>query len=198
MMNVLYAGYDNPISISVPGVPSNMISARLENGGGTLTRSGNGFICKPANVGQDVVIAVTANQEGRQQSMGKYEFRVRQLPDPTPFIEYKDENGNTQRYRGGGTPILKRNLLASDGIIAAIDDGLLNIGFRVLSFETTFFDNNGNAVPELSDGPRFSDRQKKTFQQLGRGRRFYIQRVKAIGPDGIERQLTTSLEVILN
>ena len=159
MMNVLYAGYDNPISISVPGVPSNMI---------------------------------------RQQSMGEYAFRVRQLPDPTPFIEYKDENGNTQRYRGGGTPISKKNLQAADGIVAAIDDGLLNIGFRVISFETTFFDNSGNAVPEISDGTRFSNRQKRVFDQLGRGKRFYIQRVKAIGPDGIERQLNTALEVIIN
>ena len=130
--------------------------------------------------------------------MGEYTFRVRQLPDPTPFIEYKDENGNTQRYRGGGTPISKKNLQAADGIVAAIDDGLLNIGFRVLGFETTFFDNSGNAVPEISDGPNFSNRQKRVFDQLGRGKRFYIQRVRAIGPDGIERQLTTSLEVILN
>ena len=197
MMNVLYAGYDNPISISVPGVPSNMISARLKNGGGTLTRSGNGFICKPTNVGENVVIAVTANQEGKQQSMGDYEFRVRQLPDPTPFIEYKDDKGNIQCYRGGGK-LSKTNLQAADGIVAAIDDGLLNIGFRVLGFETTFFDNNGNAVPEISDGANFSNRQKRLFQQLSSGRRFYIQRVRAIGPDGIERQLTTSLEVIIN
>ena len=32
---------------------------------------------------------------------------------------------------------------------AAIDDGLLNIEFKVLGFETVFFDNMGNAVPEL-------------------------------------------------
>ena len=198
MMNVLYAGIDNPVSISVPGVPSNMISARIKSGGGTLTRNGNGFICKPTNVGEKVVIAVAANQEGRQQSMGEYEFRVRQLPDPTPFIEYKDENGNTQRYRGGGTPISKKNLMSASGIIAAIDDGLLDTEFRVISFETTFFDQSGNAVPEVSNGTNFSNRQKQRFDQLGRGRRFYIQRVKAVGPDGIERQLTTALEVIIN
>lgn len=197
MMNVLYAGIDNPVSISVPGVPSNMISARLKNGGGTLTRSGNGFICNPTTPNQDVVIAVTANQEGRQQSMGEYEFHVRQLPDPAPFIEYKDENGNTQRYRGG-TDLARKNLLAADGIVAAIDNGLLNIGFRVLGFQTTFFDRNGNAVTELSDGDKFSTRQKSNFNQLQRGKRFYITRVRAIGPDGIERQLTTSLEVVVN
>lgn len=198
MMNVLYAGYENPLSISVPGVPSNRISASIKNGNGTLKSSGNGFIAIPSKVGQDVVIAVTADQDGRRQSMGEYTFRVRQLPDPTPFIEYVDENGNRQRYRGGGTPLSKRNLMASDGIVAAIDDGLLNIGFRVLGFETTFFDNMGNAVSELSDGTKFSERQISTFQRLTRGKRFYIQRVRAVGPDGIERQLTTSLEVILN
>lgn len=198
LMNVLYAGYDNPISISVPGVPSNMISATIRNGNGTLRANGSGFIAKPSKVGEDVIIAVSANQEGRRQSMGEYTFRVRQLPDPTPFIEYVDENGNKQRYRGGGIPIAKKNLMAADGIVAAIDDGLLNIGFTVLGFETTFFDNLGNAVSELSNGTHFSDRQRSTFQKLTRGKRFYIQRVKAIGPDGIERQLTTSLEVILN
>ena len=198
MMNVLYAGYDNPVSISVPGVPSNMISASIKNGNGTLRANGSGFIAKPTKVGEDVVIAVTAQQEGRRQSMGEYTFRVRQLPDPTPFIEFADENGNIQRYRGGGMPLAKRSLMAADGIVAAIDDGLLNIGFTVLSFETTFFDNMGNAVSELSNGPHFSERQKASFQRLTRGKRFYIQRVKAIGPDGIERQLNTSLEVILN
>lgn len=198
MMNVLYAGYDNPVSISVPGVPSNMISASLKNGGGTLRASGNGFIVNPSKVGEDITINVSASQNGRYQSMGEYSFRVRQLPDPTPFIEYVDDNGNTQRYRGGGTPLLKKHLMSADGIVAAIDDGLLNIGFRVLGFETTFFDNMGNAVSELSDGTSFSARQKSNFQKLTRGKRFYIQRVRAIGPDGIERQLTTSLEVIIN
>ena len=127
--------------------------------------------------------------------MGEYEFHVRQLPDPAPFIDYKDENGNTQRFRGGD--LVRKNLLAADGIQAAIDNGLLNIGFRVLSFQTTFFDRNGNAVIELSDGDKFSNRQKSNFEKLGRGKQFYITRVKAIGPDGTERQLNTSLEVVV-
>ena len=38
----------------------------------------------------------------------------------------------------------------TDGIVAAIDDGLLNINFQVLGFETVFVDNMGNAVPEVS------------------------------------------------
>lgn len=200
MMNVLYAGYDNPISISVPGVPNNRITASISNGNGTLSGTADGgFIARPSKINEEVVIAVIAAQEdGRKQSMGQYSFRVRQLPDPTPFIEYADDKGNVQRYRGGGTPLSKQLLMNTDGIVAAIDDGLLNIGFKVLSFETVFFDNMGNAVPEVSQGAQFSSRQKDLFRKMSRGKRFYISRVKAIGPDGIERQLTSSLEVIVN
>ena len=36
LMNVLYAGIGNPISISVPGIPNHAIQATMTNG--TLTR----------------------------------------------------------------------------------------------------------------------------------------------------------------
>lgn len=198
MMNVLYAGYDNPLSISVPGVANSRITATISNGNGTIKPAqGGGYIVHPSAVGKDVVIAVSARtNEGRTQSMGQYTFRVRQLPDPTPFIEYNDK-GTVKRYRGG-TGLPKSVLMGTKGIVAAIDDGLLNIGFRVLGFETVFFDNMGNAVPEVSKGADFTERQKDMFRRLSRGKRFYISRVRAVGPDGIERVLPTSLEVIVN
>ena len=88
--------------------------------------------------------------------------------------------------------------MSTNGIIAAIDDGLLNIGFKVESFETVFYDNMGNAIPEISDGASFSTRQKELFRKLSRNKRFYISHVRAIGPDNIKRLLPTSLEVIIN
>ncbi len=199
LMNVLYAGFENPVSISVPGVANNKISASIASGKGTIKSDGaGGYIVVPSQVGEDIAIGVTAqNEEGRNQSMGQYIFRVRQLPDPTPFIEFKDKDGNTQRYRGG-TAFSKQALMSTNGIIAAIDDGLLNIGFKVLSFETVFYDNMGNAIPMLSQGANFTERQKDMFRNLSRGKRFYISHVRAVGPDNIERLLPTSLEVIIN
>ena len=88
--------------------------------------------------------------------------------------------------------------MGTHGIGAAIDDGLLNIPFRVLGFETVFFDNMGNAVPEISKSSSFTERQRNMFRMLSRGKRFYITRVKAVGPDGIERTLPQALEVIVN
>ena len=194
LMNMLYAGYANPISISVPGVPQNKISATMTNG--TLTPTGPGrYIAKPAQIGQNATITVVSTNTGRPQQMGQFTFRVRRLPDPIPYIDMKDENGNPLRYKGGG--LAKASLMSIDGIGAAIDDGILDIGFRVLSFETVFYDNMGNAVPMVGDGDKFSARQKDTFRKLTRNRRFYISRVKAIGPDGIERTLPTSMEIIV-
>lgn len=193
LMNVLYAGYDNPVSVSVPGIPTEQVQLSVNNG--SLTRSGNDYICRPARIG-DAEFVVSATIDGRVQEMGRFAFRVRQLPDPQPFIEYLDD-GTPKRYRGGrGFP--KATLMESNGIVAAIDDGLLNVEFRVLSFETVFFDNMGNAVPEVSSGAQFSPRQKALFRSLSRGKRFYISRVRAIGPDGVERLLPTTLEVIVN
>ena len=196
MMNVLYAGYDNPLSVSVPGVPASRVQVSVASGNASLTRLSDGnYIVRPAGVGNDVVMRVTALTNGRTQPMGDYAYRVRQLPDPSPFIEYQ-ENGSTQRYRGGrGLP--KAVLLGTKGIVAAIDDGLLDIEFRVLGFETVFFDNMGNAVPEVSAGADFSPRQRDMFRRLSRGKRFYISRVRAVGPDGVERLLPTTLEVIV-
>ena len=147
LMNVLYAGINNPVSISVPGVPMSDISASMTNG--TLAREGDHWVARPQTVGQNAVVTVTANMDGHQVTMASTTFRVRKLPDPTPFIAFTDAQGNTDHYRGG-KPFAKSLLLASPGLSAAIDDGLLDTPFEVLSFETVFFDSSGNAMPEVS------------------------------------------------
>ena len=194
MMNVLYAGIDNPLSIAVPGIPSNAISASMTNG--SLTRNGDVWAAHPDKVGTEAVVTVTATIDGRRQTVATTNFRVRKLPDPMPYIAYTDSKGNPERYRGGKL-FAKSLLLQTDGIGAAIDDDMLNVAYRVLGFETVFFDSMGNAIPEVSDGDKFSDRQKSSFRRLARGKRFYISRVRAIGPDGIERTLAP-IEVIVN
>lgn len=194
MMNVMYAGIDNPLSISVPGVAASQISASMTNG--TLTRSGNGWVAKPKTVNQDAIITVTAQQNGRSITVSQTSFRVRRLPDPTPYILYKDAAGNTTRYKGG-TPISKASLLSAGGIHAAIDDGLLNVEFNVKSFRIDIFDSMGNDIPEDSQTSEFSERQRTAISRLQRGKKFFITRVKAVGPDGLERTLSP-IEVIVN
>ena len=189
LMNVLYAGYANPISISVPGVPANAISATMT--GGSFVAKGNGhFVATPSAVGKDVTIHVTARDKGQVRSLPPFVFHVRKLPDPTAYIAM-----GTDRFKGGA--LSKGALMGATTIHAAIDDGLLDIPFKVLGFETVFFDNMGNAIPLASAGSNFSDRQREEFRKLSRNRRFYISHIKAVGPDGITRNLPTAMEVIV-
>lgn len=189
LMNVLYAGYQNPISISVPGVPANAVTASIS--GGTLVSKGNGhFVAVPSAVGKDVTIHVSARDKGHVRSIPPFTFHVRKLPDPSAYLAL-----GTDRFRGGA--LSKGALVGATGIHAAIDDGLLDIPFKVLGFETVFFDNMGNAVPLASAGANFSDRQKEEFRKLSRNRRFYISHIKAVGPDGITRNLPSAMEVIV-
>ncbi len=194
MMNVLYAGINNPISIAVPGVPQGSISATMTNG--SLTKSGEGWIAHPTKVGAECVISVTAEMDGQRTNVGSTTFRVRKLPDPLPFIAYKDANGQPARYKGG-KPFAKALLLAAPGLDAAIDDDILNIDYKVVSFETVIFDSMGNAIPELSNGSQFSERQKAAIRRLQHGKRFMITRVRATGPDGITRDIP-AIDVIVN
>ena len=189
LMNVLYAGYANPISISVPGVPANAISATMT--GGSFVAKGNGhFVATPSAVGKDVTIHVTARDKGQVRSLPPFVFHVRKLPDPTAYIAM-----GTDRFKGGA--LSKGALMGATTIHAAIDDGLLDIPFKVLSFETVFFDNMGNAIPLASAGSNFSERQREEFRKLSRNRRFYISHIKAVGPDGITRNLPAAMEVIV-
>ena len=191
MMNVIYAGIDNPISISVPGVPMTGVTATMSNG--TLTRNGDNWVARSTAIGSEAVISVSANIDGRSTNVGSMTFRIRKLPDPSPYLILGPDN----HYKGTPKRISKGALLNASGLGAAIDDDILQISYKVLSFTTVFFDQMGNAMPETSNGASFSARQIEKFKQLKPGKSFFITNVKATGPDGVTRDISP-MEVGLN
>ena len=74
-MNVLSDGYDNPISMSVTGMPNSQVQASITNGNGSLKQGSGGFVAHPTQVGQEAVIRVTADMDGRSQVMGDYAYQ---------------------------------------------------------------------------------------------------------------------------
>lgn len=187
LMNVLYAGYDNPMSVSVPGVPQNGVSVSMT--GGRLVSKGAGrYVAVPSAVGHDVTFHITAKDGKLTRSFPPFTFKVRKLPDPTPYIAL-----GSDRYKGGN--LSKASLMSSNRLNAAIDDGILDIQFQVTGFSAVFYDNMGNAVQMASQGANFTDRMREQFRRLSRGRRFYITEVHATGPDGIARTLPGAMEV---
>ena len=59
LMNVLYAGFENPISVSVSNTPQSSVSVSMS--GGSIRSTGAGhYIAVPSAVGQDVTFNVSA------------------------------------------------------------------------------------------------------------------------------------------
>jgi gliding motility-associated protein GldM len=197
LMNILYAGIENPIRIAVPGIPSGNVYPSITNG--SLTKQGESiWNARPAaaSVGQEAVVSVMAQMaDGRRVEMARTPFRIRMLPDPMPYLEYKDANGNVRKFRGG--TIAKRSLMEAGGILAAIDDDILNIQFTVLRFELIYPDSFGTMINEPTEGSNFSERQKDFIRGLARGKQFWVNRVVARGPDGIDRAIPP-IQVIVN
>lgn len=194
LMDVVYLGIDNEMSISVPGFTSNEVGVSVQ--GGSITRKGSNWVAKPTGkVGEKFVVNVSVKTNGTQRSMARKEFRIRALPDPTAFINYTDAKGAARIFKQG---TLSRNALLSAGSLrASIDDGILNIPFTVLTFRIMVSDAMGNVVPEVSNGASFSPRQLEQIRRLDRGKTFFIAGIRVKGPDGIERDIAP-MEIRLN
>ena len=82
------------------------VQATMSNG--TLTRNGDHWVHYPGKVGSESVISVSANIDGHSQTVGSMTFRVRKLPDPSPYLAIKDGNGNTVHYKGIAQAYLER------------------------------------------------------------------------------------------
>ncbi|MDH6307853.1 gliding motility-associated protein GldM [Dysgonomonas sp. PFB1-18] len=196
LMDVLYVGIGNDVSISVPGVATSNVTARVVEGGTLTPKSGGIWTAQPAaaNIGKKFIISVSANVNGVNQQIATKEFRIRALPDPLPYIEYADQNGNLRKFRKG--PLARATILNTRELKASIDDGVLDIQYKVLSFTTLNVDAMGNATKEMSNGANFSDRQLDQIRRMQRGGQIFITGIKARGPDG-DRDLY-SMDVRIN
>ncbi|GHT56533.1 hypothetical protein AGMMS49982_23410 [Bacteroidia bacterium] len=145
----------------------------------------------------DAVITVTANIDGKSQEVGSTTFRVRPVPPPLAFL-IVNKDGNKVRFRGG--PLTKDALVEifkTGELMAAIDDGILDIPFLVLGFETTRFDDDGFAIRETSTGAKFTDKQLSMIKEMDKGKTLLIRAISVKGPDGVTQMLKHPMEVII-
>lgn len=176
-MNVLYLGVDNPVDVFVSGVPSENVSASIDNG--TIRRQPNGtWIVNPRYVG-NAFVTVRANIEGTNQEFGFHEFRVKQVPDPVAKIAGKSSG-----------LINKSVLLAQTGVIADMENFDFDLEFRVTQFTASAVV-KGFTQDFKSENNIFTSQQKNLIQNLNRGDRIYFDDIRAIGPDGAERKLNS-------
>lgn len=193
-MNVLYAGVENPMSISVPGFSSRSLKVSFDDGS-PLVANGKLYIASPKEADKVINVVVQAQVDGKYELIGKTPFRVKRLPSPTAFIKYpktvKDATGNDKiinaNFNSGR--IKKRDLLKAIGVVAELQDSDFEVNYKVLSFDITFYDTMGNAKTFTSKGPKFTKEQVNRIKGLGAGEQFFISNVRALGPDGVALRL---------
>ncbi|GAB5476301.1 MAG: gliding motility protein GldM [Maribacter sp.] len=81
-MNVVYRGVSNPMSISIPGIPNNKVSASAT---GLKKRQGSNYIMNPGK-GRTVTITASGTLPDGQRVSSKSEFRIKDIPRPSGSI----------------------------------------------------------------------------------------------------------------
>ena len=185
LMNVLYAGFNNPVSVSVPGCSQSDISINVSNS--TSSKTGKGWIIKPIKVGTPCIISVNAMVDGKSTFISKKEFRVKKLPDPLAMLEVKGQTGVD--YFKGGKSIEKSKLITARKVVARLDDADLDVKYKVLEFSLTYFDSMGNSMIEKAGNDQLTERQMKVFREMTKSKTVYISNTRAIGQDNIKRVL---------
>ena len=185
-MNVLYLGIENPIDISVPGVGGDKIRASMTNGtigkGQVKNYKGEIFpgswVATPTVENTIAQVVVSAEINGKMQQAGFMNFRVRKVPDPlTTFATITGDGEQT-----------KTVLTSQQACFATLKDFDFDLRFTVTEF-TLSFDDKGFNNSETSTSNRITDKQRTLLNQLTRGKKLYVEKVKAIGPDKKERTL---------
>lgn len=200
-MNVMYAGVENPVSISVPGFSPRDIKVRLSDGS-SIIPNGDAYVAKPKTSGKEVDVIVSAMIDDELTEVGSYPFRIKSLPPPTAFVQYpkkvKNASGKTITVSEnfGSGRISRADLLSAYGIVADLLDSDFEVTYKILGFDITFFDSMGNASILKSTNSKFTAEQLNEIRQLRRGKKFYISNVSAVGPDGLTKRLP-SIDITL-
>lgn len=178
-MNVLYLGIENPMEISVPGVSPEKISATVSKG--TIKKVGNSYVVQPGSgTGTCNITVYALGDGGRKQSMGTKEFRVKQVPPPTPMLMVAAKDWNNYREKG-----IEKNLLAQ---IIGIKAEMIDFDFEGISYKIVGFKISatiqGFLQEQESKNNRFTEGQKKIINNLRAGSQIAMTNIKAVGPSG--------------
>jgi len=123
-MNVVYAGLDNPISITVEGITSDKVSATATNG--TLTKVGNGkYMLKPGS-GRELTVTANGTMPDGKVITSKQVFRIKTIPRPSG------------RIRGETDAKGPASNLANVTVTAVMEDFDFPVNIRVTEYTIIF------------------------------------------------------------
>lgn len=172
-MNVFYAGLDNPVSVSVPGIPNERLSVSIGNG--SIRPLGNGkFTVKVMNGTESSITVMATMENGERRNMGSMKFRVRRVPKPTAKYAGLTDDGI----------LSKPEIEANNGLVAHYENFVFDAKCVVTSFTLSVITNGSIEDYELKSN-MFTEPLKQRLKRLKRGDRLMFGNVKVLGPDHV-------------
>ena len=178
-LNIMYRGYDNPFSISVPGVSAHLLQVKCAQA--SIKQEGNMWVIRPnADSPDQLEIEVYANIGGTPTIMGSQLYRVKNLPRPDAYFEINGVPTEDTRVPRAQLINPKNRIVASYGA-----DGLVQAKFEITGFQVKL--PTGASIQVRGD--RFDNKALDAIKKLKQGNTVNLMYIKAKGPDGKEIQL---------
>ncbi|HOI32561.1 MAG TPA: GldM family protein, partial [Bacteroidales bacterium] len=172
-MNVLYAELKNPISISSPGIASDLLTPSITKGKLSKRPDGNWDVEVPIDEKLTTITASTSI-DGKSIVLGSYDFRIKRVPKPNATIAGISD-GKIDRDR----------LLAANAIIPElVDFDFEDYYYEIVSYELeTILGGDLQSTGTIRSN-RFNDAVLNTIRNSRRGQKLFFMNIQAKSPTG--------------
>ena len=175
-MNVFYKGIENPVDISVAGFSNDKLDISIT--GGRLKKISDGsYTVYPSDKNKVRKATITVKAEmpdGTTSIIGRKEFRLKDIPPPTPYWSGESDKSNT---------ITKSQVRDFAPVVARIDDFMFDVKTRVRGFKLTIF---SNGVPWVgtSTNNRLTTEMEQKLNKVQVGSVILIEEMTVKMPNG--------------
>lgn len=181
-LQVMYAGLENPVTISAAGVDARNLSLSIDPAGAAEITKGEGegsYVVKPKpNGAKKLTLAVNATIDKRTSTMGSQTVIVKDIPAPIIKVSGVESGGRLD----------KKELSASTVVIPIKNpDFLLKVDNRSIKIIKMLV--SVGAKEETVNGPRFNESIASMIRKATKGDKLVIQ-ADVMMPDGKPKSVT--------
>ena len=178
-MNVFYKGVDNPVSVSVPGFTADKVKASISTGSISKDKGAGNYIVRVKSGIKATVNVTVTLPDGSSKRIGSgVEFRLKNLPDPVPYVAQKTGSAVMSKARLGAASTVKANM---DNF-----DFDLKVTVRSFIFSTTV---SGALLEKQVKGNKIPADIKSIISKSKRNSKVYFENIEVKMPDGSTRML---------
>jgi gliding motility-associated protein GldM len=171
-MNVFYKGLENPVDISVSGIPSEKLSLSVEGCSVRPVNKSQGkyeVVPNIENKSKEVKVTVASEIDGKRNSYPALTYRLKTVPKPGPEI-----NGKT-----GSIEMTKSELNTIKFVTAKLEDFLFDLKYRVTRFDM-FVSVGGKSQSYTANGNQLSGEMSNILKSMKPGQTVIFQKISAV------------------